>query len=172
MKKIVIIFIVSSILFISKSFSQDTTATIGWPSSERTGFINECVKSAKTGLSEDSSKSYCYCMLEKMETKYPNVDDAAKVTDADLASPEWQAEMDKCLSSGSLWTPKDYSAFLSECTGAAKESMGEVKSKSYCECMMFKLESKYPNPVDAGAITDEALQSPEWQKEIKRCLGF
>jgi hypothetical protein len=46
------------------------------------------------------------------------------------------------------------------------------KAKNYCECMMFKVEKKYPSPADAGTITKEDLQSPEWKKIIQSCLDF
>jgi hypothetical protein len=160
------------ILVTCKIFAQDTTGKKGWPSIERYSFISECIKTAKTSMSEDSARSYCYCMQEKIEKKYPTVEEAAKMTDADLNSPEWKKEIQNCLKPASTWSTKDRSDFLFECIKSAKEGVGEEKAKTYCECMLFKIEKKYPNPADAGNITDETLASPDWKKMIKDCQEF
>ena len=52
------------------------------------------------------------------------------------------------------------------------EGLDEEKAKNYCECMLFKVELKYPNPEDAGTISEEDMKSPEWQKIIQGCLKF
>lgn len=144
----------------------------GWPSSERFAFISECMKTARVSLSEDSARFYCYCMQEKLELKYPAIADAAKITATDLATPEWKKEIRDCRVAIGQWLPKDRSDFLTDCIDAAKASLGEVKAKSYCECMLFKTEQKYPDPADAGAITEADLQTPAWKKMIKDCADF
>lgn len=173
MKKIVFYSLIS-ILFLSKSFAQEAgePGKKGWPSVERYAFITECVKSAKIGMSEDSARSYCYCMLEKIEKKYPTIEEAGKITDADMQSAEWQKDIKDCLASISKWSAIDRSDFLSECVKSAKTGMSEEKAKNYCECMMFKIEKKYPNPGDAAGITEETLKSPEWKKIVQDCLDF
>ena len=173
MKKIVFYSLVS-ILFLSKSFAQEAgePKKKGWPSVERNAFITECIKTAKAGMSEDSAKSYCYCMLEKIEKKYPTIEEAGKITDADMQSAEWQKDVKDCLASISKWSAIDRSVFLSECVKSAKTGMNEEKAKSYCDCMMFKIEKKYPNPNDAADITEETLKSPEWKKMVQDCLDF
>ncbi len=115
MKKIVLYSLIS-ILFLSKSFAQEAgePGKKGWPSVERYSFIAECIKSAKVGMSEDSARSYCYCMLEKIETKYPTIEEAGKITDADMQSAEWQKDIKDCLASISKWSAIDRSDFLSE----------------------------------------------------------
>ncbi len=50
--------------------------------------------------------------------------------------------------------------------------MSEEKAKKYCECMMFKIEKKYPSPNDAAGITEETLKSADWKKMIADCLEF
>ncbi len=159
-------------LFLSvKIFAQKDGEKKGWPSGERSAFITECIKSAKAGMSEDSARSYCYCMQFKVEAKYPTIEEAAKITEQDMESPEWKKDIKNCLSVGS-WSSKDHAEFLSNCIGSAKDAMGEEKANTYCECMMSKVESKYPNPADAGNLTKEKLNSPEWKKIIKECLDF
>jgi ATP-dependent Lon protease len=109
-------------------------------------------------------------MQEKIEARYPDVDDAAKISDTDINSPEWQKEIKACLASS--WTKSQREEFLSECINTAKESKGQEKAKSYCECMLFKIEKKYPNADDASNITEADLKSESWQKIIKGCLDF
>lgn len=61
------------------------SAAAGWPQSERDGFISSCVTNAmKQGRSRAVSQSYCDCMLDKMESLYPDINEAAKLTDAQV----------------------------------------------------------------------------------------
>ncbi len=156
--------------FFITSFAQTTGEKKGWPSNERTTFITECINTAKKNMSSDSARHYCYCMQEKMETKYPDIADANKVTAKDLASPEWVKEIRSCI--GGTWSAKDREEFVSSCVNSAKASLGETKAKSYCECMMFKIEKLYPNATDAAKITAEDFKTDSWQKLIKGCLDF
>jgi len=159
-------------LFTGKLFAQDTLMKKGWPSEERAAFINSCINNAKASLSEDSARSYCYCMQEKIEKKYPTMADAEKITAEDLASAAWKKEIQDCLKPASTWGTVDRAALISNCIANAKAGLGEEKAKSYCECMLFKIEGKYPNPPDAANITGETLKSPDWQKLIKSCMEF
>ena len=172
MKKIILSGICLFIICVAKLSAQAAGDKKGWPSAERTAFISECVKTAKANMSEDSARSYCYCMQEKVEKKYPTIEEASKITAADMQSEVWQKEIRNCMTSNSQWTSVDRSGFVTECVNAAKGNMTEQKAKSYCECMLFKVEKKYPNPTDAGEITDETMKSPEWKKMIKDCFEF
>lgn len=160
-----------SLLVISKSFAQLQVEKKGWPSDDRYAFISECIKTAKAGLGEDSARYYCYCMQFKIETKFPTVAAASAITEEDMQTPEWQKEVKSCVAGGS-WTSKDRSEFLSNCIKSAKEGLGEQKAKSYCECMMYKIEVRYPNAADAAKLTEEKLNSPEWKKITQSCLDF
>ncbi|MEO6611710.1 MAG: hypothetical protein ABIT05_02215 [Chitinophagaceae bacterium] len=142
----------------------------GWPSVERYGFLSECIKSAMAGMSEDSARFYCWCMQEKVEKKYPTVEEAAKLTAEEMDSPEWKKEVNACL--GGTWNSADRSDFLNSCIESAKGSLGAEKSKTYCECMLFKVEQRFPNSADATKLTTEKLNSPEWKKIVKGCLDF
>ncbi len=171
MKKIQLTCLFISILFISNSFAQTTGEKKGWPSVERYAFISECIKTAQENMSEDSARFYCYCMQEKIEIKYPTIDEAAKITEADMESADWQKDIKSCL--GGFWTNKDRAPFLTTCIESAqKGGLTEEKSKNYCECMLFKIENIYPNPVDAIVLTPEKLATPEWKKIIQSCLDF
>jgi hypothetical protein len=172
MKKI-IGYLLVSILFVGNSFAQagGEPKKKGWPSVERYGFITSCIQEAKNNMSEDSARFYCYCMQDRVEKKYPAIEEASKITEADMQSAAWQKDIKKCL--GGFWTTADREAFLSNCISSAqKDGIGEEKSKSYCECMLYKVEVRYPNPLDAGKLTPEVLAMPEWKKILKGCLDF
>lgn len=175
MKKPILILFISA-LFINYSHGQTTGSAKTaekkrWPSSERVDFIKECINSAKDAMSEDSARQYCYCMQEKVEAKYPSIDDAAKLSAEDLQTPEWKKQINDCLTS-SLWSTKDREEFLEDCIDSAKEHLEEAKAKSYCECMLFKVEQRYPNPDNTSELTSEKLNSPQWKKIIQGCLDF
>ena len=144
----------------------------GWTPADRKDFISECIINAKANMSEDSARFYCYCMQEKMEIKFPAVEELAKITAEMLKSPEWLKEIKACLAPASKWGTADREGFLKECINSAKDGLGEAKAKNYCQCAMFKMEQKFPDPEDANNITEEMLNNPEFQKIIKSCLEF
>jgi|CXWL01.1.fsa_nt_gi hypothetical protein len=171
MKKILFTPLFIFVLFVCNSFGQEAGEKKGWPSSERYAFISECIKEAKVSLSEDSARFYCYCMQERVEKKYPTIEEAAKITEADMQSEAWQKDIKSCL--GGFWGTAEREEFLSNCISSAQK--GEIsgeKAKTYCECMLYKIEIEFPNPVDAGNLTPEKLSSPEWKKIIQGCLDF
>ncbi len=151
--------------------SQGTVSKKGWSPEDRADFITECIDVAKKNFSEDSARSYCYCMQEKVELKYPDIKEADKLTTTVLQSPEWQAKLKDCLSF-SKWSDADRYEFLDECIQAAKESIGEKKANSYCGCMLYKIERMYPDPKDTDKLTDEVMAGPTWKKIIQACLDF
>ncbi len=171
MKKLLFTHLVISLLFISKTFAQQAGEKKGWPSIERYGFISECIKEARSGYSEDTARFYCYCMQDRVEKKYPTIEEAGKITEADMQSETWQKDINSCLRGS--WGTSEREAFLTECMESAKKGdMSEAKTKTYCECMLYKIEIKFPNPIDAGVLTPEKLNSPEWKKIIQGCLDF
>ena len=151
-------------------FAQSGGEKKGWPSKERSTFIIECIGTAKKNMSTDSARFYCYCMQEKMEAKYPDIADANKITAKELASAEWVKEIKSCI--GGTWTKSEREEFVTSCINSAKASLGETKAKSYCECMMFKIEKLYPKADDAAKITAEDFKTDYWQKLIQGCLDF
>lgn len=169
MKKLLVLSALCNYFFII-SVSGQTGEIKAWTPDDRSSFIVECINSAKVSMGVDSSRYYCYCMQEKMEIKYPDVNDAAKITADDMKSPEWLKEVKSCLYG--TWSKDNREEFVSNCIKTARESLGETKSKSYCECMLFKMEKIYPNADDAAKITADDLKSDRWQKILKGCLAF
>ena len=48
-------------------------------------------------MSEDSARFCCYCMQEKVERKYPTIEEASKISGNDMQSPEWKKILQGCL---------------------------------------------------------------------------
>jgi hypothetical protein len=171
MKKILFINLVLWVLFIGNSNGQQTEKKKGWPPIERHGFITFCINEAKLNMSEDSARFYCYCMQDKVEKKYPALAEAGKITEADMQTTAWQKDIKGCLNG--FWNTAEREAFLTECMESAKKGgSSEENAKTSCECMLYKIEIKYPNPLDAGGFTPEKLNSPERKKIIKGCRDF
>lgn len=145
-----------------------TTQQSNWTSKDRSDFLTECIKAARAGMSTDSARYYCHCMLEKIEVKYPSTEDAAKISEEDLQSPEWQKMVRSCLVG--KWTTGQRDEFRAECIDEAKKNLSEAKAISYCDCMMYKVEKRYPLYLDAQKLTEEDLKKPDWKKIIVGCL--
>ncbi len=75
MKKLVIILFVTSMFVACKGKS----GTAQWPQKEKDAFNEQCVKGAETSMGEAKAKSYCSCMLTKIEAKYPEAANASKL---------------------------------------------------------------------------------------------
>jgi hypothetical protein len=180
MRKLPIVILIALSFFTATVFAQDGGRPAsgapagekkGWPSVERHNFIRECIGTAKANLGEDAARYYCYCMQERLEIKYPAIEDAEKLTEADLQSPEFQRNVKECMVAGE-WTAKDRGDFLRECVNSAKIALGEGKANTYCECMLFKVEKAYPRPEDAAQLTEEKLSTPAWKNTIQGCKDF
>lgn len=138
-----------------------------WTYQDRTDFMTNCVEAANA-IGRDSAKFYCYCMMDKLEKKYPDPAVLSESPDIDLESPEWKKVIQGCL--GQNWPNEYRKGFLASCVETAKANLGENEARNYCECMMFKLELRYPNYEDADNISSETLSSPEFQELIRSCL--
>lgn len=67
------------------SDSRSIATANGWPQNERRGFINSCEKKAiSEGSDKLTAQSFCQCMLDKMEARYPDIKVAAKLTRAQV----------------------------------------------------------------------------------------
>ena len=51
------------------------------------------------------------------------------------------------------WLPTEKEAFLETCTAEAKKGIGEEKAGPYCNCMLGKMQSAYPDAAKVDKIT-------------------
>jgi hypothetical protein len=82
-----------------KDNDNNSKMSSGWPRSERDAFTTNCVTNAIAGgtISRPVAQKYCDCMLNKMETLYPDILDVAKLTKEDLESPDMEKMAKDCL---------------------------------------------------------------------------
>jgi hypothetical protein len=192
MKNFVLLFVITTLIF-------SCNANRSWTAADRSKFVKDCTKEASKGgaMTEEQAKTYCDCMQPKIEAKYPTVAEANKLKAADMQTAEWLDEARKCLGMGNIndnegsnpvdntsmdnnttgdnadgWTSAERARFVEDCYSEAKAGMGEDKARSYCECMQPKLEAKYRSFAAANNITQAELQSEEWLKEVRACLGY
>jgi hypothetical protein len=165
------LFAITTCLLFAGILSAQVTERKGWPSKDRLDFIRECIKTATPNLGADTALFYCWCMQEKVEQKYPTVELAGKLTEADMKSEAWKKDIQACVNGGG-WPSEDKDGFMSECVNAAKANMSEEKAKNYCECMLYKIEKKYPNIKAMPEVNDAFLSSPEFKQWAKDCINF
>jgi hypothetical protein len=145
-----------------------TGGTKGWSKEYRASSVKDCIATASKNISQDSATRYCQCMMLKLEEVYPDQKVADKLTQADLEKPELKKLIKGCLTM--RWSDKEREVFLSSCEKSAA-GIGAEKAKSYCNCMLGKLEVMYATASDADKITKEDLETPQWKNMIKACLN-
>ena len=69
----------------------------GWTAAQRSQFVTDCITAAMGGMDRARATSYCECMQPKIEGKYGTFAKANMMTEAELQSEEWMAEVRKCL---------------------------------------------------------------------------
>jgi hypothetical protein len=55
-----------------------------WNETSRKTFIDKCVEGSTKNMGADKANSYCSCMLEKIQAKYPVADSSANMTMAQM----------------------------------------------------------------------------------------
>jgi hypothetical protein len=63
------------------------------------------------------------------------------------------------------WNKAEQDLFRESCVVNSKEGLGEQRSRKYCDCMLKKVESKYPDANEAGK-----LSLTETREMAKGCL--
>ena len=71
---------------------------------------------------------------------------------------------------GGSWGSANEDVFVSNCVSSAASSgtFTKAQAKSYCSCMLEKLERKYPNPED---IKDMDENDPVMLRMAKECVA-
>jgi hypothetical protein len=139
----------------------------GWSVAERNDFINTCTQAAAVNMGQAKAKSYCTCMQQKLEAKYPNSQNANKALNAPgaMQTPEMTAMVQGCLNDGNVNTNNNNTGggILGGVnnnnnnnnmggTGAwSKEDEDKwmnicatnPNNRELCSCVLQKLEKKY-----------------------------
>jgi hypothetical protein len=79
--------------------NKNNSLMTGWPQVEKDAFITNCEREAMAGgtISRSVAQNYCDCMLNKMETLIPDIQDVAKLTQEDMESPAMKKMATDCL---------------------------------------------------------------------------
>ena len=147
-----------------------------WSLSDKDDFVRECVDKASVHLGPDGARTYCNCMQEKIESKYPEVKNTVNIDKVEMAGyrdaciAENNLDPDKSLGNNSQgdggnspWSAADKKEFMDNCTPPLTSQMGASKANNYCECMLQKLMVAAPNSQDASKVGESTMT--EWAKD-------
>ena len=157
--------------------NSNTTTSSNWSKEFRNKFVQDCISKASENVSAADAFSYCNCMTEKVEAKYPNENEVnAKVTNDDIASmrPGCLPNSNNSTNNNSNssnnstynnttttanWTEADKREFMNNCTPGASKTLGTSGATDYCDCMMRKLMQEYPNSADVGNVSQTHMSA-------------
>lgn len=158
-----------------KKTTPTTSSNSNWSKEYRNKFLQTCIGKASEKVSAADAFSYCNCMTEKVEAKYPNENEVdSKLTDSDIESmrpgcvtsnsnstqsnPSTNQNNSNNSNSAS-WTASEQREFMDNCTPGASKSLGTSAATDYCDCMMKKLMQEYPNSADVGNVSKSHMSS-------------
>ncbi|MDB5199856.1 MAG: hypothetical protein JWO92_1819 [Chitinophagaceae bacterium] len=140
----------------------DNKSSDSWSKEYRSKFIQDCIDKASEKLSASKAFSYCNCITEKVEMKYPD-ENNVKVSNEEIAGIK-----SACLVSGSAannqsdqsnnsnlqgWSLSDRQEFMDNCPSTAIKTLGTIGANDYCDCMLKKLMQEYPDSKDVGNVS-------------------
>lgn len=155
-----------------KNNSNNSTAVSGnWSKEYRNKFLQGCIAKASEKVSATEAFSYCNCMTEKVELKYPD----EKAVDASLTNADIESMRVGCISTTSTqtnpsynqpntnstatWSASDQKEFMDNCTPGASKSLGTSGANNYCDCAMRKLMQSYPNSADLATASESQIKA-------------
>ncbi len=78
--------------------SENDRTRSNWTAADRSEFVTECASGAAgQGLTQGQADKYCNCMQQQLESILPDRFEAAKLTEADLNSPEMTKVAEDCM---------------------------------------------------------------------------
>ena len=163
----------------SNNNNNTNTSVSSWSKEYRNKFLQGCIGKASEKVSAADAFSYCNCMAEKVEAKYPNENEVdAKLTDADIESMKPGCLTSSTQSNSSnnqsnntynnsnsnnnnsqKWSDADQREFMNNCVPGASKTLGNTGATDYCSCMMNKIMAEYPDSKDAGNMPKDHMTS-------------
>lgn len=136
------------------------SAGSGWTKNYRNNFLQDCIGKASKTVSPSEAFTYCNCMTEKVEAKYPDeMDVDAKLLNTDIAAMKQDClasnskkaiqqkdEADNSNSQG--WSDSDQRVFIDNCIPTVNKTLGTSGAAGYCDCLLKKLMQEYPDSKD------------------------
>ena len=123
----------------------------GWSEGNKQAFIKSCITDNRSAVGEKQVNEYCDCMQKKVQEKYPDYRDADKLT----MSQNLEIT-NACALKG--WSEDEKNEFMKSCIDT-RQTMGDNKEQAtnYCDCMMQKIQAKYPDVTKTGNIPNEEM---------------
>jgi hypothetical protein len=170
-----------------------TNTGTGWPSSDKDEFVDECVKNAANQLNTADAITYCRCMQQAIEQKYPdsknlnlteaetqtlatacvlkhnlkpnqNTGNSGNTPDPNIGgTPPTNPAYNRGDDDATPWTTYERQVFLDNCAPKLVQSMGATRAQNYCECMLQKIMIMAPNAQDADKISKSTMQ--QWGRD-------
>ena len=140
-----------------------SSGSSNWSMEYRDKFIRDCISKASEKVSNADATSYCNCMTEKVEVKYPNEKEVdARLTSADIESMRpgcavTNPTQPNTSNSSGNWSAFDQKEFMDNCTPGASKTLG-TGATDYCDCMLKKLMNEYPNSQDVGNVSQAHMK--------------
>ena len=98
-------------------------------------------------------------------------DDYRNIDNKDKEKEDKTTSTDDNGSTGTGWTSADRAQWMKVCADPLKESMGEEKATNYCDCVLGKIQQKYPTFDKANTMGTEQ-EGMDMGKECIKELGY
>lgn len=167
--------------------NSSTDNSAGWTKSNETAWMKVCGDSVKEKMSEERTNTYCSCMMEKLKVKYPayaelntsgTYEEGVEIgkkclremglgqekssnngNDDNSSGRDINSNDGDNTKTAAGWPQNEKNSFMINCEKKAMASgRSRVVAQSYCQCMMEKMESLYPDINDAGKLTPAQIE--------------
>lgn len=136
-------------------------ASSSWSAADLQKLEDQCAESFKDQA--ELGKKICPCLIEKfskMYSSYAEMDRSTSYEEGKRLGKECRAELEAAnnsnvTSSGSNWPQSEKDDFITSCVRSAMaKGKSRAVSQSYCDCMLNRIESLYPDYNDAARLTE------------------
>jgi hypothetical protein len=162
----------------------------GWNASDRNNFITGCEKKATITFGEEKGKAYCSCMQQKLEAKFHDPADVAKLTPEQMQAPGMDSLVQACLgndntnknnnkdnplgnglgnqigtnnnnNAGAGWTKEEEEKWMNACIKGGEDNQ---RNRAICSCVLQKAEKKYATYAEEERVGTNA-EGRQWGQE-------
>jgi len=157
--------------------NNNTNSASTWSKAFLSKNLSDCITRASNRLSASQAYTYCDCMMDKIQQKYPNENDAeTKFTKEELVPIDaacLPADVNQNNSNDNQtnnnnqnnsnysrqWSTSDQREFMNNCVPGASKTLGNTGATDYCSCVMNKIMAEYPDSKDARNIPKDHMTS-------------
>jgi len=171
----------------SETTPQDTSKNQkwGWTQDDRKRNFYVCIMEASKFAIEIKARAYCACVLEKIELKYPNINDyevlakqgqkkMIEVLQQDITNCATQFinNPNDLVADSMAWTKANEALFKYNCVERINKDAGkQLNGDKFCECYLDKIKYKFPNYAQYMKISlDPVKTQTELRVENLQCI--